>query len=251
MFEHPNDILVENAAKYRSPNAPLLHSISDVEAAPNLQLPHFVPENLADSLPRIDKGVLLDLIHGKYNGHFDNILIIDCRFEYEYEGGHINGAVNCTDKEHLVSQLFSPPKPRTALVLHCEYSAHRAPIMARHIRHSDRSFNADQYPALTYPDLYVLDGGYSSFFAEHRAFCYPQSYVEMNSKGNEFACERGLGRVRQRTKLNRAHTYGFEPTEMQDSPTGRFRTGKLLDSPFRSDLGWSVQRSSTRRMLSY
>ena len=252
MFEHPNDVLVENQPKYGGVKAPLLHTISDVEGSPSLQLPHFVPENLADSLPRIDKSVLLDLIHGKYSSQFDQVMIIDCRFEYEYEGGHINGAINFTDKEHLATQLFSPPKPRTALVLHCEYSAHRAPIMARHVRHSDRSFNADQYPALTYPDLYVLDGGYSSFFAEHRSFCFPQSYVEMNSKGNESACERGLGRVRQRTKLARSHTlplaftFPHQSSDVPNSPTGKCRTGKL-DSLF--EAGSSQQRGPTRRML--
>lgn len=250
MFEHPNDVLVENEAKYCSPNAQC-HTMVDVEASPQLRLPHFIPENQADSLPRIDKSVLLDLIQGKYNDQFDQVMIIDCRFEYEYDGGHIHGAVNCTDKEHLVSQLFNSPRPRTALVLHCEYSAHRAPIVARHIRHSDRSFNVNQYPLLSYPDLYVLEGGYSSFFADHRSFCFPQSYVEMNSKGNEFACERGLGRVRQRTKLDRAHTFAFgdHSLGMQDSPTGKCRTGKLLDPPF--EIGHDVQRIQAQRMPSY
>ena len=104
---------------------------------------------------------------------------------------------------------------------------------------------------LTYPDLYILDGGYRTFFAEHRSLCYPQNYVQMDSKEHEFACERGLGKVKQRTKLDRAHTFAFgdHSPGMQDSPTGRYRGGKLLDSPFQENS--DTPRIPTRRMLSY
>ncbi|KAK1146405.1 m-phase inducer phosphatase [Aspergillus melleus] len=254
MYEHPEDVVVEKEANFTS-NAPL-QSICDIEATPSLHLPHVIHEDQGDSLPRIDKTVLLELMDGKFNDQFDNILVIDCRFEYEYEGGHINGAVNYNDKENLAAELFASPKPRTALVLHCEYSAHRAPIMAKYIRHRDRAFNIDQYPQLSYPDLYILEGGYSSFFAEHRTFCYPQNYVEMSAKEHEFACERGLGKVKQRSKLNRAQTFAFGQIspEMEDSPTGRCRNnpgdrGRFLGSPFAESPGSA--RFPGRRMLSY
>lgn len=243
MYEHPQDVIEE--ATY-STNAPL-QSIND--EGPCLQLPHHVREDQADTLPRIDKGVLLDVMDGKFNDRFDRIMVIDCRFEYEYEGGHINGALNYNDKEHLTAQLFADPNPRTALILHCEYSVHRAPIMAKYIRHRDRAFNIDQYPQLTYPDLYILEGGYSAFFSEHRTLCYPQNYVEMSAKEHEYACERGLGKVKQRSKLNRAQTFAFgqESPQMEDSPTGRcHNTGdriRCLGSPFGASPG--------RRMLSY
>ncbi|KAJ5101618.1 hypothetical protein NUU61_003840 [Penicillium alfredii] len=173
MFAHPADVIADKEAKVTT-NAPL-QSISDMESPPSPQLPHFIPEDQADNLPRIDKSTLVDVLNGNYNDRFDNIMIIDCRFEYEYEGGHINGATNYNDKEHLSTQLFGIPQSRTALILHCEYSAHRAPIMAKYIRHQDRAVNVDTYPYLTYPDLYILDGGYSSFFAEHRSLCFPRT----------------------------------------------------------------------------
>lgn len=254
MFEHPDDVIADNEANYTA-NSPL-QAIADVEGtAPTLQLPHAVPEDQGDALPRIDKNVLLEVMNGKYNECFENIVIIDCRFEYEYEGGHINGAVNYNDKETLAAQLFAEPRPRTALILHCEYSVHRAPIMAKYLRHRDRAFNADQYPQLCYPDMYILDGGYSAFFAENRSFCYPQNYVEMSAKEHEHACERGLGKVKQRSKLNRAQTYAFGELspEMQDSPTGRCRnfgtSDRLLSSPF--DDSPAPSRTPGRRMLSY
>ncbi|KAE8373086.1 hypothetical protein BDV26DRAFT_75642 [Aspergillus bertholletiae] len=253
MFENPEDVMVEKEASFTS-NAPL-QSICDIEGTPSLQLPHFLPEDQADTLPRIDKSILVELMDGKYNDRFDNIMIIDCRFEYEYEGGHINGAVNYNDKDHLASELFASPKPRTALVLHCEYSAHRAPIMAKYIRHQDRAFNVDHYPHLTYPDMYILDGGYSRFFSDHRTLCFPQNYVEMSAKEHEFACERGLGKVKQRSKLSRAQTFAFgQSPQMEDSPTGRCRNGlgdrnRLLGSPFAASP--VSGRFSGRRMLSY
>lgn len=253
MFEHPGDVIAQKEAKV-STNAPL-QSISDIESSPTLQLPHFVPEDKADNLPRIDKSTLLEVLDGKFNDCFDNIMIIDCRFEYEYEGGHINGAINYNDKDQLAGELFAVPKSRTALVLHCEYSAHRAPIMAKYIRHHDRAANVDTYPHLTYPDMYILDGGYSAFFSEHRSLCFPQNYVEMNADGHEFACERGLGKVKQRSKLNRAQTFAFgqHSPEMEDSPTGRCRPGgdrdRLLGSPFSESP--VPNRTPGRRMLSY
>lgn len=254
MYEQPEDITAENQANYAA-NAPL-QSIMDTETSPSLQLPHVIPEDQADTLPRIDKGVLLDVMDGKYSDRFDRVLLVDCRFEYEYKGGHINGALNYNDKEQLTAELFANLNSRTALILHCEYSVHRAPIMAQYIRHRDRAFNVDQYPQLTYPDLYILEGGYSAFFAEHRGLCYPQDYVEMCSKDHEYACERGLGKVKQRSKLSRAQTYAFgqDSPQMEDSPTGRCRNPasdrtRLLDSPFGASP--ASNRTPGRRMLSY
>ncbi|KAL2870990.1 putative tyrosine protein phosphatase MIH1 [Aspergillus lucknowensis] len=252
MFEHPEDVIAEKEACYTS-NAPL-QSISDIEGTQPLQLPHFIPEEQADNLPRIDKATLVELKDGKFNEIFDNIMIIDCRFEYEYDGGHIVGAHNYNDKESLAAELFANPQTRTALIFHCEYSVHRAPLMAKYIRHRDRAYNVDQYPQLSYPDMYILDGGYSAFYAEHRSHCFPQNYVEMSAKEHEFDCERGLGKVKQRSKLSRAQTFAFgqQSTEMEDSPTGRCRNNssdrRLLASPFNDS---SNSRVAGRRMLSY
>lgn len=82
MFEHPEDVITENETNYTA-NAPL-QAIADVDGtAPTLQLPHDISEDQGDSLPRIDRNVLLEVMNGKYNECFDNIMIIDCRFEYE------------------------------------------------------------------------------------------------------------------------------------------------------------------------
>lgn len=83
------------------------------------------------------------------------------------------------------------------------------PHRAQHIRRRDREVNKEHYPRLTYPDIYILDGGYSSFFKNHRTLCFPQNYVEMESKEHESACEMGMAKVKRRGKLHRAQTYAF------------------------------------------
>lgn len=128
MFENPGDVMNQDESPLSADES--VQTISDIEVGPTLNLPHFIPEDQPDCLPRLEKAVLVDLLNGKYNDRYENLIIIDCRFEYEYEGGHINGAVNYNDKEALAGNLFDQEiKPNTILVFHCEYSAHRAPIM--------------------------------------------------------------------------------------------------------------------------
>ena len=180
MFEHPGDIM-KPKMDAEEVAANKLQSVMDVDEVHEMALPHFLLDDPADTIPRINKTTLLDVLDGKYGHKFDQKMVIDCRFEYEYDGGHIDGAVNQNDKELLSSQLFQTPMDgRTLLVFHCEYSAHRAPLMARHVRSADRTANAERYPRLTYPEVYILDGGYSGFFAQHRDRCYPPNYIEMS-----------------------------------------------------------------------
>lgn len=105
-----------------------LDSIMDVDDPPQAQLPHFNSDE--ESLPRITKDTMVEVLDGKYGQCYDRSIVVDCRFEYEYDGGHIEGAININDKEQLANQLFEAPTTnKTLLIFHCEYSAHRAPIM--------------------------------------------------------------------------------------------------------------------------
>lgn len=129
MFENPEEVMKDGDDTTLDTSI-ALQSITDIDSTPKFNLPHHVPDDQPDCLPRIDCDVLVDILNGKFKEQYDDIIIIDCRFEYEFEGGHINGAVNYNDKEQLASTLFNEgTKPNTALVFHCEYSAHRAPIM--------------------------------------------------------------------------------------------------------------------------
>jgi M-phase inducer tyrosine phosphatase len=129
---------------------------------------------------------------------------------------------------------------------------------AKFIRGEDRASNAHQYPKLTYPEIYILDGGYSSFFKDYKARCYPQNYVEMNDKEYTNACERGLGRIKQqRTKLGRAQTFAFgqHSPGMEESPTAVNRqqcSNLMLSMDISLDESLdSAKRIGTRRMASF
>ncbi|KAL8952337.1 MAG: hypothetical protein Q9222_001748 [Ikaeria aurantiellina] len=248
MFEHPGDVMKEQQAEFVPAGG--LDSVMDTDDGPQtrLNLPHFIADE--ESLPRITKETMIDVLDGKHQTPYDQSLIVDCRFEYEYEGGHIDGAINVNSKEELANKLFEPStSSRTLIIFHCEYSAHRAPLMAKFLRHKDRAVNAHRYPLLTYPEVYILDGGYSSFFQDHRYRCSPQNYVEMGAKEHASACERGLGRIKQqRVKLSRAQTFAFgqhhQPLEESPTACGRQSSAtvsgmdiKLL-TPFMSDVDY-------------
>ncbi|KAF9879685.1 rhodanese-like domain-containing protein [Colletotrichum karsti] len=263
MFEHPGDVVKSKSeGGDSSPTTPESHHGMDDEIQEPL-LPHFLADDPTDTIPRITRETMVDLLDGKYSDKFDQKMVIDCRFEYEYEGGHIDGAVNYNSKDLLASQLFQHPmQGRTILIFHCEYSAHRAPMMARHVRSEDRTVNAEHYPHLTYPDVYILEGGYSAFFNEHRCRCYPQNYVEMSDEAHQRTCERELGRLKNPRKgFGRAQTFAFGEREpcVDQSPTAPSRPSLLRPSiSFRQDPSTMIgnspilgERCHARRMASY
>lgn len=256
MFEHPADIMKPKTQPAES-RPSTLKCVMDVEESGDPALPHFFTEDPTDTIPRITKETMLEVLDGKFADRFDQKMVIDCRFEYEYNGGHIDGAVNYNNKELLTSQLFnSPMSNRTLLIFHCEYSAHRAPLMARHIRAEDRTANAEFYPRLTYPEVYILDGGYSGFFAEFRSRCFPPEYVEMSDEKHQRTCEREMGRLKSRKGLNRAQTFAFGQREscVDQSPTAPSRPASRQTNSFAfgsfSPM-FSGDRSHARRMASY
>lgn len=128
MFEHPIDVLNQQKHEQQA-ECVALSSVMDIDESPEsqLQLPHFFPED--DTIPRITKETMIDVLDGKFSPCYDNSMVVDCRFEYEYKGGHIDGAFNFNNKEELATRLFDEQvSQRTLLIFHCEYSAHRAPI---------------------------------------------------------------------------------------------------------------------------
>lgn len=126
-----------------------------------------------------------DLISGQYSTKIKRYHILDCRFDYEYSGGHIAGAINVKSMDALDELLLQEasgvyenggdlPVPsrsgeladgeQVVLVLHCEFSAKRAPTFAKHLRSRDRTVNSALYPKIYYPEVYILEGGYCGFY---------------------------------------------------------------------------------------
>ncbi|RXM97557.1 M-phase inducer phosphatase 1-B [Acipenser ruthenus] len=121
---------------------------------------------------------------GEFNSLIEKYFILDCRYPYEYKGGHIKGALNLHKQEDIsnffLTKIITPTSEdkRVAVIFHCEFSSERGPKMCRFLRKEDRSVN--EYPALHYPELYILKGGYKDFFPEFKTWCDPQSYCPMH-----------------------------------------------------------------------
>ncbi|RXM90655.1 M-phase inducer phosphatase 3 [Acipenser ruthenus] len=109
---------------------------------------------------------------GEFNSLIEKYFILDCRYPYEYKGGHIKGALNLHKQEDIsnffLTKIITPTSEdkRVAVIFHCEFSSERGPKMCRFLRKEDRSVN--EYPALHYPELYILKGGYKDFFPEFK-----------------------------------------------------------------------------------
>ena len=81
------------------------------------------------------------MLDGKFDSKLERYIIIDCRFDYEYLGGHVPGAININTtagvEEFLLGMAANRPEPstsgdaskKTILVFHCEFSVKRAPTL--------------------------------------------------------------------------------------------------------------------------
>jgi M-phase inducer tyrosine phosphatase len=138
--------------------------------------------------PTIDPSELRFLIaHGKSRG-CDLLLIVDARFEYEYRGGHIRGSKNIRSFADLKDFYDDFRGCHACIIFHCEFSRHRGPTLMRGFRDHDRRMNLRQYPKLDFPDIRLLDGGYSRFYTECPDLC-DGGYVAMHDRAFELSGE--------------------------------------------------------------
>ncbi|PIO31038.1 hypothetical protein AB205_0157630, partial [Aquarana catesbeiana] len=133
-----------------------------------------------------DSSKMNDVLNGKYRDRIERCVIVDCRYPYEYEGGHIKSAVNLPLEQDIEEFLMKNPiiptseDKRVIIIFHCEFSSERGPRMCRYVRKQDR--NGNEYPKLHYPELYILKGGYKDFFPSYQTQCEPQAYRPMDHK---------------------------------------------------------------------
>lgn len=138
---------------------------------------------------------LADLINGKIATHITRVILIDCRFEYEYKGGHIKSAINMHTEElveRALTHALLPGAENVAIIFYCEFSSYRGPRLCRFLRSWDRKMNLDRYPKLHYENLFVLKGGYKNFFAHHPELCDPVNYLPMSDPRYSEQCSAGL-----------------------------------------------------------
>lgn len=135
-------------------------------------------------LKGINPDTLVDLLKGRYTDEVVEYHIIDCRYPYEFEGGHIKGGVNIHDKQGIIDYFLKSIREveegkRMVIIFHCEFSSKRGPALSRFLRNKDRDIHQYEYPKLYYPELYLLEGGYKEFYEQKKDYCEPQGYREM------------------------------------------------------------------------
>ncbi|QIW98906.1 hypothetical protein AMS68_004424 [Peltaster fructicola] len=256
MFQHPDDVMKEEQESYNV--QPSLMSMVEVETEYTLKLPHFIPDGEPDSLPRITQDTMVDILEQKHAHQYSNVLVIDCRFEYEYKGATSRTPSTSTTSSFSRTSFCPPSSAGHSCGVPLRILCAPSTLTAKFIRNHDRKVNATNYPNLTYPEMYILDGGYSRFFAECRSKCQPPAYVEMNDERHEQACERGMAMVKQnhRQKLVRHQTYAYGQNfdAMDCSPT---QNGRAMAQRSRStfdigpDLAAGIGETFQRRMASY
>lgn len=117
----------------------LARSSSEPDLIGDFSKPFCLPlmEGRHRDLKSISSETMARLIRGEYKDSVGSFKIIDCRYPYEYDGGHIRGATNLYTHEQILEELVnskteSPtvqadgPK-RHILVFHCEFSSERGP----------------------------------------------------------------------------------------------------------------------------
>ncbi|KAG8013065.1 M-phase inducer phosphatase 1 [Nibea albiflora] len=135
-------------------------------------------------LKYITSETMVAAVSDQFSHLVERVIVIDCRYPYEFEGGHIKGALNLHQEDQVEDFLLrtpiipSCPEKRVVIIFHCEFSSERGPRMCRFVRERDRAMN--EYPKLHYPELYILKGGYKDFFPHFQSQCEPQSYRPMH-----------------------------------------------------------------------
>ncbi|XP_074388622.1 uncharacterized protein LOC102074899 isoform X10 [Zonotrichia albicollis] len=114
-----------------------LLSSDDQELIGDFSKPHLLPtvEGKDPGLKYISPGTLAAVLSGRYSSFIGSSVVVDCRYPYEYEGGHVKGAVNLPLQRDVEEFLLERPivpqdaSKRVILIFHCEFSIERGPKM--------------------------------------------------------------------------------------------------------------------------
>lgn len=94
-------------------------------------------EGRHQDLKSISTHTMANLVSDDYGDSVASFKIVDCRYPYEYEGGHIRGAKNLYTQEDILNELVNSKADvahvvpdgvkRNIIVFHCEFSSERGP----------------------------------------------------------------------------------------------------------------------------
>ena len=137
-FNSDNEAIIKKAVESSSQNTFLIGDFSKPYALPLVEGKH-------NDLKSISPDILANLINGYYKDLIETCTIVDCRFPYEYESGHIIGSKNIYCKEGIIKEFLNFSKKneeskeneqvketnpkRHIIVFHCEFSSQRGPTL--------------------------------------------------------------------------------------------------------------------------
>jgi len=237
-------------ATTRTPNRQVLTEVPrDSDFSP------FTSSAPQDLLPKD----FLKLLGGDFSGQlFKKMLIFDCRYEYEFEGGHFRNAINTSydrkdwqeilKKHTFENELVAAEGQDTAIVFHCEFSQKRGPYEKDWFRRHDRAVNRTRYPHLTFPHVRLLKGGFKNFWSECNFNDVPAgtyatnlesgipNYVKEHDKNHlkrQEASRKAEKKNKRENKVRNQLIFHKGPSSTQ-SPPIRFRGMSTPDSCTRS-----------------
>jgi M-phase inducer phosphatase len=124
-------------------DAAIMSALTRSTSEPNLigdcSQPFCLPliEGRHTDLKSITASTMSQLLLGEFNDRVASYKVIDCRYPYEFEGGHIQGAINLYTQEQIIEELVKTKtetptitagdQKRHILVFHCEFSSERGP----------------------------------------------------------------------------------------------------------------------------
>ena len=188
-------------------------------------------------------------------GH--RLLVADGRLAFEYDAGHVRGAVNITVSAtrgtireqilRLVERAHAERQKYFVLV-YCEFSSARGPRLGNALRTVERDYLAHHRPGADgafdahtcFPHIYAIHGGYKQFHARHRDLCVPAGYVTQKDPAYA-ALNRRLQRLyhdqiadaTHSESLRRAHSdnaLGTRPAPEPPVPTAKPAPRRLFSS---------------------
>ncbi|EDR21909.1 M-phase inducer phosphatase, putative [Entamoeba dispar SAW760] len=104
----------------------------------------------------------------------DELFIVDVRYPYEFNGGHVRYSMNIATDVTLykeLNKLFEiNHSKKIILIAYCEFSQTRAPSLLKELRHTIGN---------KLIDIFLVEGGYERIFEEYPSLC-EGGYIQMN-----------------------------------------------------------------------
>lgn len=125
-----NDAVIMNALSRSSSEPNLIGDFSKPYSLPLIDGRH-------SDLRSISANTMRRLLSGEFDDNIASYRVIDCRYPYEFNGGHIQGALNLYTQEQILDELVNNKtmapqvavdgNKRHVLIFHCEFSSERGP----------------------------------------------------------------------------------------------------------------------------